>query len=135
MVTFRRRIGDKVSGPATFIGDAAEIRGSIKGKGSYVVCGTIEGDCDVAGPVTLARQGRWKGELKADSVVIAGRVEGNVVARQNVEIAESAHVIGSISGHSIAVAEGAVIEGDLNVTSGTPATTFKEKRKTSEAAS
>lgn len=133
MRPFRRRIGDVSSGPATFIATTARFSGSIKGTGAYVICGTIEGDCDISGPVTLAREGRWKGQLRADSVVIAGQVEGDVIAREKVEIAETARVTGSISGHSIAVAEGAVIEGDLNVTSGQSATTFKEKRQATES--
>jgi cytoskeletal protein CcmA (bactofilin family) len=132
MRPFKRRIGDQTEGPATFVARCAEFRGSIKGSGAYIVCGTVEGDCDIKGPVTLARDGQWRGELRADSVVIAGTVEGDVVAREKVEISETARVTGSISGHSIAVAEGAVIEGDLNVTSGNSATTFKEKRKSPE---
>jgi cytoskeletal protein CcmA (bactofilin family) len=132
MRPFKRRIADKPGGPATFIAAGAEVRGSIKGAGAYIVCGTIEGDCDITGPVTLAREGLWRGELRADSVVIAGTVEGDVVAREKVEIAQTARVTGSITGHSIAVAEGAVIEGDLNVTSGKSATTFTEKRKAAE---
>lgn len=129
MRPFKRRIGDGTNGPATFIAETGQFRGAIKGSGAYIICGVIEGDCDINGPVTLARQGRWKGQLKADSVVIAGTVEGDVVAREKVEVADSARITGSISGHSIAVAEGAVIEGDLNVTSGRAATTFVEKRK------
>lgn len=132
MKRFGRRIGDRSDGPATFIAATAHFRGSIKGTGAYIICGAIDGDCDIAGPVTLAREGRWKGELRADSIVIAGSVEGDVVAREKVEIADSARVTGSISGHSIAVAEGAVIEGDLNVTSGSSAISFKEKRKPAE---
>lgn len=133
MKRFRRRIGDGADGPATFIAATAHVHGSLKGSGAYVVCGVVEGNCDITGPVTLTREGRWMGELRADSVVIAGTVEGDVIAREKVEIANSGRVTGSISGHSIAVAEGAVIEGDLNVTSGAGATAFKEKRKPPDA--
>ena len=133
MKPFRRRIGDRHDGPPTFIAPGARLSGTIKGGGAYIICGTIEGDCDIAGPVTLARDGHWKGELRADSVVIAGVVEGDVVARERVEIAQSARVTGSITGHSIAVAEGAVVEGDLNVTGRSGATTFTEKRKPPDA--
>jgi cytoskeletal protein CcmA (bactofilin family) len=104
----------------------------MSGAGAYVICGHVDGDCDIAGPVTLARQGRWHGTLCADNVVIAGTVEGDVIARERVEVAETARVTGSISGHSIAVAEGAIIEGELKVASGGAATRFKEKRKPPE---
>jgi len=134
MNPFKRRLSDAPSGPATYVAESARITGSISGAGAYVVCGRVDGDCDIAGPVTLARQGRWQGTLCADNVVIAGTVEGDVIARERVEVAETARVTGSISGHSIAVAEGAIIEGELKVASGGAATRFKEKRKPSETA-
>jgi cytoskeletal protein CcmA (bactofilin family) len=59
---------------------------------------------------------------------VAGVVEGDVIASGRVEILGTARVTGSLSGNSIAVAEGAVIEGEIRVTSGAAATTFQEKR-------
>jgi cytoskeletal protein CcmA (bactofilin family) len=125
---FKRRIRDIPTGPTTFIAAATTIVGTITGQGPYVFCGSVEGDCDINGPLTLADGGRWKGTLKANDVVIAGVVEGDVIARQRVEILGTARVTGSLSGNSIAVAEGAVIEGEIKVTSGAPPVTFQEKR-------
>jgi cytoskeletal protein CcmA (bactofilin family) len=66
--------------------------------------------------------------VKATDLVVAGVVEGDVVAQGKVEILGTARVTGSLSGNSIAVAEGAVIEGEIRVTSGSEPTTFQEKR-------
>ena len=126
---FKRRIHDSSSGPTTYIAPSTKIVGTIAGQGAYVFCGTIEGDCDIDGPVTLADGGRWRGTIKATDIVVAGIVEGDVIARQRVEIAGTARVSGSLSGNSIAVAEGAVIEGEIKVTSGTEPKTFHEKRQ------
>ena len=134
MNPFKRRLSDATTGPATYIAEGARVTGSLSGAGAYVICGQVDGDCDIAGPVTLSHQGRWHGTLCADNVVIAGTVQGDVIARERVEIAETARVTGSISGHSIAVAEGAIIEGELKVTSGGAAVRFKEKRSSSETA-
>lgn len=128
MIKFRRRIQDSSTGPTTYIAPSTKIVGSISGQGAYVFCGTVEGDCDIAGPLTLAEGGRWKGTLKATDIVVAGVVEGDVIARQRVEILGTARVTGSLAGNSIAVAEGAVIEGEIKVTSGEKAVTFQEKR-------
>lgn len=125
---FKRRIQDSTSGPTTYIAASTKIVGSISGQGPYVFCGTVEGDCDINGPLTLAEGGRWKGTLKANDIVVAGVVEGDVIAKQRVEIAGTARVSGSLAGNSIAVAEGAVIEGEIKVTTGDPPTTFQEKR-------
>ncbi len=124
---FKRRLTDS-SGPRTYIAPTTKIVGQITGQGAYVFCGTVEGDCDIDGPLTLAEGGSWKGTLKANDIVVAGTVEGDVVARQRVEIAGTARISGSLTGHSIAVAEGAIIEGDPKVVSGAPPTQFQEKR-------
>ena len=132
MALLRRRIGDSADGPATYIGATAKLTGQLGGSGAFVVLGEVIGDCDIDGPVTLAKGGNWVGILHADNVVVAGTVEGDVIARGKVEIGQSARISGSISGASIAVAEGAVIEGELSVTSGGEATRFTEKRTDSD---
>lgn len=68
--------------------------------------------------------------MKATDIVVGGIVEGDVVARQRIEIARTARVTGSLSGKSIAVAEGAIIEGTINVTSGEAPVKYHEKRET-----
>lgn len=128
MNAFKRRMFDASAGPTTYIAPSTKIVGTIAGAGAYVFCGTVEGDCDIDGPLTLAEGGRWQGTLRATDIVVAGTVEGDVVATKRVEIAGTARVTGSLSGHSIAVAEGAIIEGEIKVTSGAKPVTFEEKR-------
>ena len=132
MKTFRRRIRDSASGPRTYIGEGTNIRGQLSGQGAWVFCGEVEGDCDIDGLVTLTDSGSWTGTLKGTDVIIAGKVEGEIIASQRVEIAGTARIRGSLTGHSIAVAEGAVIEGELKVTSGEKPTRFEEKRGDSQ---
>lgn len=133
---FRRFMDSVSSSSATFIGDGTEFSGNLKGKGHFVVCGTVEGDCDVDGQVSLALTGRWKGTIKAHDIVIAGKVEGDVFADGKMELAGQAEVKGSLTARSIAIAEGAVVDGDINVTGEANVTRFLEKRsKTSKSAS
>jgi len=128
MNPLKRRIQDSAGGPTTFVAAATKIVGTIHGKGPYVFCGTVEGDCDVEGPVTLAEGATWQGILRATDIVVAGTVRGDVIASQRVEIAGTARVTGSLAGNSIAVAEGAVIDGEIKVTSGAAPVKFQEKR-------
>ena len=130
MKAFRRRMNDSANGSTTYIAQGSKISGKLSGEGAYVFCGEMEGDCDIHGPVTLADSGRWRGTLKATDVVIAGTVDGDVIAEKRVEIAGTARIAGSLSGHSIAVAEGAVIEGEIKVTNGDMPKKFAEKRTT-----
>jgi cytoskeletal protein CcmA (bactofilin family) len=129
MLKLKRRIQDAAKGPTTYVAATTTVIGTITGQGAFVFCGTVEGDCDIDGPLTLAAGGHWKGTLKANDIVVAGVVEGDVVAKQRVEILGSARVTGSLAGNSIAVAEGAIIEGEIKVMNGAAPTSFQEKRQ------
>lgn len=129
MNMFKRRITDAAQGPTTYIAPSAKVVGKISGRGAYVFCGSAEGECEVEGPLTLAEGARWKGTLRATDVIVAGEVDGDVIATDRVEIASTARISGSLAGSSIAVAEGAVIDGEIKVTSGETPVTFQEKRE------
>jgi len=126
---FKRRILDGSSGAATYIAPTTKITGKLTGKGPYVFCGEMDGECDIDGTITLAKGSKWKGTLRAGDVVVAGKVDGDVHAGHRIEVSETAHITGSLAGKSIAVAEGAVIEGDIKVTNGGAAQEFTEKRQ------
>lgn len=128
MIRRKRRILDQNRGPTTFVAANTEITGTIKGQGEYIFCGKVDGDCDIDGPVTLAAGGVWNGTLRGEDLIIAGEVEGDVIAAQRVEVSGTAKITGSLSGSSIAVAEGAIIEGEIKVIDGEPPIHFEEKR-------
>ena len=124
-----RRLRDKSASSATLINEGCKIAGTISGTGSYLVNGEIDGDCDLDGTVTIATNGLWKGTVKASDVIVAGQVEGDIIAAGKVEITDSAHIIGTVSGEAIAVAEGAVVEGVMKTTGPADPLEFVEKRK------
>jgi cytoskeletal protein CcmA (bactofilin family) len=129
MISLKRRMHDSTGGPPTFVAPSTSIVGTIAGQGAFVCCGTVDGNCDIDGSLTLALGGRWKGTIKATDVIVGGTVEGDIVAQQRIEIGSSARVTGSLSAKSIAVAEGAIIDGEIKVMSGDAPVKFQEKRQ------
>ncbi|MGI9232738.1 MAG: bactofilin family protein [Woeseiaceae bacterium] len=127
--TRRRRLRDRASGAATLINDGCKITGLIGGNGDFLINGEVDGDCDISGTVTLARDGHWRGTIKADAVIVSGQVEGDILALGKVEITASAKIVGTVSGDAIAVAEGAVVEGVMKTTSQADPVEFVEKRE------
>ena len=123
-----QRAADLGTGQTTVIGEGVRISGTISGTGSFVVCGIVESDCDLNGSVTLAKEGRWKGTIRATEVIIAGQVEGDVRTDGLIEVASTAYVRGSLIGRVIAVDEGAVIEGEMQMLGNSDIVNFKEKR-------
>jgi cytoskeletal protein CcmA (bactofilin family) len=128
----KRRIHDANAGPGTLISEGCKIKGVITGRGNFMINGEVDGECDIEGTVTLTKDGIWRGTIKADSVIVAGTIEGDVYAATGVEIGDTARVSGTVSGASIAVAEGAIVEGVMQTTGQSTPTEFIEKRQGQE---
>lgn len=124
----RRRLRDQSTGAPTLVNQGCKISGLITGDGDFVVSGSIEGDCDLKGTVTLSKGGLWSGTIKAGNVIVAGHVEGDIVATGRVEITDTARINGTVAGTAIAVAEGAVVEGIMRTTDKSEPVEFVEKR-------
>jgi cytoskeletal protein CcmA (bactofilin family) len=127
--TPRRRLADRVSSSPTFVGAGSRFTGDLECESDLVVGGSVRGDGAVRGSFTLSEGARWVGEVRAANAVIGGEVEGSVSVTDKLELRSSARIRGSVRARSIAVAKGAIIEGDMAVTSVKPVVHFDEKRK------
>jgi len=125
----KRRIHDKVGGPATLISEGCKVAGVISGDGDFLISGEVEGECDLSGSITVAPSGFWKGSISASFVIVAGTVEGDIVADGRIEITDTARITGTVTGQAIAVAEGAIVQGKMKTTGNTEPVGFVEKRK------
>lgn len=123
-----RRLRDRSPRPATLISEGCKIEGLITGTGDFLINGEIDGDCDLSGTVTLAKNCLWKGTISAGDVIVSGHVEGDIIAGNKVEITETARISGTVTGEAIAVAEGAVVDGVMKTTGMTGPLEFVEKR-------
>lgn len=123
-----RRTLDKADGFTTTFGAEAEFSGNIGGRGHYLILGHVRGDCDIEGTLVVGESGHWQGNVIADHILIAGKVEGDVVAREKMEIISTAHVVGTIRSQYLAIAEGAVHEGVVHMGREMDVKRFKDKR-------
>jgi len=126
--TPNRRITDRSNGPPTVIGAGVTFRGDIIAPGAVMLSGSVQGDGDVGGMLSIARDAHWEGQVRARSAVIAGKLTGSIMVADRLEVGSAAVITGQVSAKSLAIARGAVIEGDIMVTSGEPIVQFEEKR-------
>lgn len=127
--TPRRRLTDRVSSSPTLIGVGTTLTGNLDCEGDLVVGGSVVGDSTVGGAFTLSEGGRWEGKLQVKTAIIAGEWLGEISASEKLEIRKSARIRGVVVARSIAVAQGALIDGEMSVTSGAPIVTYEEKRQ------
>ena len=84
--------------------------------GGLHVQGTVEGNISVGkdgGRLIIGETGVVKGEIQVPQVVINGRVEGDVHATENLELAEKASVEGNVYYLMIEMVMGARVNGKL----------------------
>ncbi|KZX92813.1 cell shape determination protein CcmA, partial [Alcanivorax sp. HI0013] len=84
--------------------------------GGLHVQGTVEGNINVGkdgGRLIIGESGVVKGEIQVPQVIINGRVEGDVHATENLELAEKASVEGNVYYLMIEMVMGARVNGKL----------------------
>jgi cytoskeletal protein CcmA (bactofilin family) len=125
----KRRLLDQLGGSPTFVAEGCRLTGDVETPGPLVVCGSVRGDGQIAGMLNMAANSEWHGEIRAQRAVIAGTVVGTLSIEDKLEIGASAVVRARVSARTIAIAKGAVVDGEVTVTSGQPVISFQEKRE------
>ena len=100
--------------------------GLLEGRDNYVVHGQVDCNCDIDGVLLIGPSCLWVGNIQADTVIVKGRVQGNIHAHFKLEVRGGARIKGNLSSPLIAVAEGALVQGD--VTPDSMVTRFTERR-------
>lgn len=95
----------------TLVGDGTEIRGTMRADGTVRIDGFFEGEIYAEGDVVVGEKGTVKATLVAKNILIAGKVEGNVEARERLELVATGRLIGDIKTPNLVIADGAVFIG------------------------
>src|SRR5271167_4810755 len=111
----KRRFFEGTTATPTFIGEESVFVGNIRGTGHFVVSGEVHGDGELAGGLNLSATGSWHGFIQAHQAIIAGTITGGLSVRDKLEIGYSAVIRGKISAGTIAIAKGAIVEGEIEV--------------------
>lgn len=96
------------------IGKSVVIKGELSGSGDLFLDGEVEGTVDLKqNSVTIGPNGRVKAKVNAKSLVVEGKLEGNITASERVEIRQTANVTGDIVTKRIMIAEGSYFKGSV----------------------
>jgi cytoskeletal protein CcmA (bactofilin family) len=94
----------------TIIGAESDFQGTLRSKGSVRIDGKIEGGVAAEG-VILGDRGEVQGDISARTVVIGGKVTGNIHATESLELLTKCQVFGDLHAPQLLIAEGAIFEG------------------------
>ena len=111
----------KTGSSKTLIGSGVRIVGDLISDEDVLVEGQIEGKVRGERSVTIGPGGDLKGDVAAKSVVVGGKVRGQIVATERAELASTAVVHGGVQAPKIIIAEGAHLQGNVAMSAGAEA--------------
>ncbi len=98
------------------LSSGTEIKGSIKFDGILRIDGNVNGEISTDnGKLVVSESGVVNAVITAKSVVIEGRVKGNIIASDKVELMQNAHLIGDLQAKILVIEDGVVFVGRCNV--------------------
>lgn len=106
-----KELGDVVS----VVGPGMKIVGDCSSDGTIRVEGVVEGSVNAAKSVVVGKDGRVKGDISTQDAIIAGDVNGSVVAESRVELQATCRVQGDIRSRRVKLDEGGQVDGQLHM--------------------
>lgn len=95
----------------TLIGPSASLQGDITSEGDVRVDGNFNGNILCKREVIIGETAVMTGNITADTVIIFGKVKGNIKSSGLLEIMSTGKLYGDIDVKSVAIKEGAVFKG------------------------
>jgi len=92
-----------------------EIKGNIKFSGELALDGKLDGEIHTDGTLQLGDGAVINGNINAQSVVVRGKVHGNINAREKIEIKSKAELFGDIRASKLVIEEGVTYVGKTEV--------------------
>ena len=108
MKKFERKQAERIE---TMIGQGTLIEGNVKGINSLLINGTITGNVSTEMTIRVGTTGIIKGNVKANSALIGGVIEGDLDAQESAVLGPKSRLMGDLKTARLKIEEGATFEG------------------------
>jgi len=92
-----------------------EIKGNLKFSGELTFEGKLDGEIQTDGLLNLGDSAVVTGNINAQSVIVRGKLNGNINAKEKIEIKAKAEQFGDIRATKLVVEEGVTFVGKTEV--------------------
>jgi cytoskeletal protein CcmA (bactofilin family) len=97
------------------LGSDVEIKGNLKFSGELTFEGKLDGEIHTDGALNLGDTAVVNGNIDAQTVIVRGKVNGNITAKEKIEIKAKAELFGDIRASKLSVEEGVTFVGKTEV--------------------
>lgn len=99
----------------SILGEGSVYHGDMKVNGGLRVDGTVEGEVDVEGTLTVGNDGLIKGNVRISHGIVGGTVIGTISATEQLELQRGSRIEGDIFTRSLIIEEGVFFEGNCRM--------------------
>ena len=92
-----------------------EIKGNLKFSGELTFDGKLDGEIQTDGALNLGDSAVINGNINAQSVVVRGKITGNITAKEKIDIKAKAELFGDIRATKLTIEEGVTFVGKTEV--------------------
>lgn len=92
-----------------------EIKGNLKFAGELTFDGKLDGEIQTEGTLHLGDSAVINGNINAQTVIVRGKITGNIVAKEKIEIKSKAELFGDIKSSKLVIEEGVTFVGKTEV--------------------
>jgi cytoskeletal protein CcmA (bactofilin family) len=103
-----------------FVGKGVTVKGVINYKGTVKIDGCFEGEVNTEGVLLVGSEAVIKAQVSTGSVVSYGKIIGDIIASEKVSLMAPAVLNGSLKTPVLAMEEGVLFTGQLEMTEKTP---------------
>ena len=107
-------------GGRSVIGAQTRIRGTLRGEGSVLVRGAVEGEVQIKGVLTVAEGATLDADIEAEAVDLAGEARGSLRAAARVAVTPTGEFEGDMTTPILDARPGSVIRGRARVAGAEP---------------
>ncbi len=111
-------VSSVLTGNKNILSSDVEIKGKLRFSNDLIIDGRIEGEVNSEGDLTVGENAQIVGNIKTRSVVVFGKIEGNITVSDRCELKQNAILHGDVTAGKLAIEEGATFMGASTV--GTP---------------
>jgi cytoskeletal protein CcmA (bactofilin family) len=92
-----------------------EIKGNLKFSGELTFEGKLDGEITTDGTLNLGDGAVVNGNISATNVVVRGKINGNITAKEKIDIKAKTELFGDIKASKLAIEEGVTFVGKTEV--------------------
>jgi cytoskeletal protein CcmA (bactofilin family) len=95
----------------SIISGGVKLEGNLFSEGNVRIDGIVLGNVTVKGNLTIGEIANIQGELKANSIVMGGRIEGKITAQDTLRLESKSVLKGDLITRKLIIEDGAFFEG------------------------